>query len=543
MNRTLKTHRNPAWTALVSAAVLVLALAPAAGAADVAEVRASSRGLDFQPMVEHGALVLTVSGPDGFDHRAEFKAGESPAFSIFDQGGVLSDGSYNWELRVVPSETQKREAFEANQSAGRGRGGMEALVQSGSFAILGGAVVYGNETEPGAGRSGRGGPSLAEKVQVINQDLVVQGSICVGLDCTSGESFGFDTIRLKENNTRIKFEDTSVGTFPTTDWQLTANDSASGGQSRFSIEDITAVRVPFTVEAGSTTNSIYVDSTGRVGFRTSTPVLDLHVSTSNTPGLRLEQNSSGGFTAQTWDVAGNEANFFIRSATTGSQLPFRIRPGAPTSSIDIAANGDVGIGTAGPTEDLHVTGSDGGTKVLVSETNGTVATRQLLELESNGAPQFRMEDTQAGGQAWAFTVGLSAFSISNFAVAGTQFQVDNNGDIRAQGNIFSGGTQLAVPDYVFDPEYALMPIEDLQVFVETNKHLPNVPNAAAIKAGGLNHSEFQMRLLEKIEELTLYTLSLHQTVEELKADRDAKTEALTAVQVEQARLQGGGGLD
>ena len=62
--------------------------------------------------------------------------------------------------------------------------------------------------------------------------------------------------------------------------------------------------------------------------------------------MRLEQNNSGGFTAQTWDVAGNEANFFVRDVTGGSRLPFRIRPGAPTSSIDINASGNVGIGTA-----------------------------------------------------------------------------------------------------------------------------------------------------------------------------------------------------
>src|ERR1700682_283443 len=75
---------------------------------------------------------------------------------------------------------------------------------------------------------------------VIADDLIVQGSACVGLDCVNNESFGFDTLRLKENNTRIKFEDTSTSTgFPTHDWQLTANDSASGGAEKFSIADIT----------------------------------------------------------------------------------------------------------------------------------------------------------------------------------------------------------------------------------------------------------------------------------------------------------------
>jgi hypothetical protein len=191
--------------------------------------------------------------------------------------------------------------------------------------------------------------------QVIPDDLIVQGSLCVGFDCVNNENFGFDTIRMKENNTRIKFEDTSVGTFPSQDWQLTANDSASGGSNKFSIEGVSpSATVPFTIEAGSTTNSIYIDSTGRVGFRTSTPVLDIHIATSNTPAIRLEQNNSGGFTAQTWDIAGNEANFFVRDVTGGSTLPLRIRPGAPTSSIDISADGDVGIGDSSPDFKLDV---------------------------------------------------------------------------------------------------------------------------------------------------------------------------------------------
>jgi len=80
------------------------------------------------------------------------------------------------------------------------------------------------------------------------------------------------------------------------------------------------------------------------------------MNTSDTPAIRFEQNSSGGFTAQTWDIGANEANFFVRDTTGGSRLPFRIRPGAPTSSIDISANGNVGIGTASPTSRLTVNG-------------------------------------------------------------------------------------------------------------------------------------------------------------------------------------------
>ncbi|GAB3510483.1 tail fiber domain-containing protein [Emticicia fontis] len=193
--------------------------------------------------------------------------------------------------------------------------------------------------------------------QVIADDLIVQGSECVGLDCVNNENFSFTTIRLKENNTRIGFDDTSASSgFAANDWEIEANESASGGTNSFAINDVTGAKTPFKIIAGAPTSSLFVASTGRIGLRTNTPVLDLHINTNNTPAIRIEQNSSGGFSAQTWDMAGNEANFFIRDVTSGSKLPFRIRPGAPTSSIDIAASGQVGINTASPIATLHVEG-------------------------------------------------------------------------------------------------------------------------------------------------------------------------------------------
>jgi len=185
--------------------------------------------------------------------------------------------------------------------------------------------------------------------QVILDDLIIDGSACIGFDCVNGESFGFDTLRLKENNLRIKFQDTSSSaSFPSNDWQITANDSSNGGANKFSIDDIDGGRTPFTLEAGAPSHSLYVDDGGRLGLGTNTPVVDLHIKSGNTPTLRLEQDGSSGFTPQTWDVAGNEANFFIRDATNGSTLPFRIFPGAPSNALNIATDGDVGIGTTSP---------------------------------------------------------------------------------------------------------------------------------------------------------------------------------------------------
>jgi len=348
-----------------------------------AEPVSAGSSLSWSLGIEHGGTTLTVSRPDGIVVRKEFAAGETPTFESAGKGEILPDGNYTWELVIAPRTLHTRDEAASEKTAPGGT--PERRIVSGTFVVEAGAVRVPREVAE------RAPVASAELVatpedQVIPDDLIVQGSGCFGFDCVNNESFGFDTIRLKENNLRIKFEDTSTGAFPSNDWQLTANDSASGGANKFSIEDITGAKVPFTVTAGAATNSIFVDSTGRVGFRTATPVLDLHVNTSNTPAMRLEQNNSGGFTAQTWDIAGNEANFFIRDVTGGSRLPFRIRPGAPTSSIDISASGDVGVGLASPSEKLHVFENvDANTFAMVENPNTGLSAASVIRAKTDTA--------------------------------------------------------------------------------------------------------------------------------------------------------------
>lgn len=192
--------------------------------------------------------------------------------------------------------------------------------------------------------------------QVILDDLIVDGSACVGLDCVDGESFDSDTIRMKENNLRLHADDTSASaSFPATDWRLVFNDSENGGANKFAVEDATAATTPFTIEGSAPSNSLYVDDGGRLGLGTNAPVVDIHSKSGNTPTLRLEQDGSSGFTAQTWDLAGNEANFFVRDATNGSKLPFRIEPDSPGNSIFIKP-GQVELLKTEIDGDLTVTG-------------------------------------------------------------------------------------------------------------------------------------------------------------------------------------------
>ena len=428
----VRSTQSRVWMAAVLALVVGLAVAPAAQAAGpLASMSISPAGLAWQPAGSYEKMTLTISGPGGLTLRREFGAGVSPSFEPFAADGKpLPDGAYTYELSAAPQvDRETRRALANARRTGddsiveklraEGKLPSEPLVQSGVFKVAGGTLVPADMEE----RSGGNGPAQSKAKpkpvtaadQVIPDDLIVQGSECVGLDCVNNENFGFDTIRLKENNTRIHFDDTSTQAgFPANDWRLIANDSASGGSSKFSIEDSTGAKTPFTITAGAATNSIFVDSTGRLGLRTSTPVLDLHINTSNTPSIRLEQNNSGGFTAQTWDIAGNEANFFVRDVTSGSRLPFRIRPGAPTSSIDISADGEVGIGTASPTEELTVK-SDAA--------NGNVMIVQRSQVDSQTI--MRLFETTAGAGV------LSLFN----DVAGETFQLAGSG-----GHSFLSGT-------------------------------------------------------------------------------------------------------
>jgi hypothetical protein len=196
-------------------------------------------------------------------------------------------------------------------------------------------------------------------------DGVVQPSLCVGTGCSASESFGFDVIKLKENNTQLVFEDTSASPdFPSNDWRLVANESTTGGANQFSIQDAgvdgSQRNDAFIIEAGAPDNAMVLDDRAFLGLGRPTsaggPALHLHIQDGNTPAVRLQQDNSDGFTPQIFDIAANEANFFIRDVSNGSALPFRIVPGAPGNAIYVASSGNVGLGTAAPQARLHVEG-------------------------------------------------------------------------------------------------------------------------------------------------------------------------------------------
>ena len=150
--------------------------------------------------------------------------------------GAVDDGEYNYQLTAsTDDKVPVRTGLDDGRDGGPTTAMFKSASTSGHFHVKGGAIV---KFDPSAREHPASeirevimikhkafastrvialmlgatfiasGKAMAD--QVIPDDLIVQGSACVGLDCVNNESFGFDTIRLKENNTRIKFDDTST---------------------------------------------------------------------------------------------------------------------------------------------------------------------------------------------------------------------------------------------------------------------------------------------------------------------------------------------
>jgi hypothetical protein len=292
---------------------------------------------------------------------------------------------------------------------------------------------------------------IVPAMPLLAQDLITDGSHCVGIDCVPGEAFGFDTIRLKENNLRIKFDDTSnSGSFPSNDWQILVNDTSNGGLSRYSIQDVTSGRIPLTIEAGASNNALYIDNSGLMGLGTSNPVVEAHMVDGNTPTLRLEQDGSDGFTPQTWDIAGNEANFFIRDVSNGSALPLRIKPGAPDDALVIAANGFAGMGHESPDAPMHVLRTDAQQNFIQLESNaaGGAQDRAMMLLENNGGIRFEFANNSLGTQ-WRFQAATGSedeFQVTKVGTGKIEMAVDAAGNLEIGGTLNEGSDRNSKQD-------------------------------------------------------------------------------------------------
>lgn len=182
-------------------------------------------------------------------------------------------------------------------------------------------------------------------------------------------------------------------------------------------------------------------------------------------------------------------------------------------------NGNVGIGTNNPFSRLHVKdGPHTGTIALGDDAYPT------LLYSSASSEEFRIDNRSSfigyltfypNGQST--TLGAEAMRIcasGNIGIGTTDpknYRLAVNGKIRAQEIKVEASPW---PDYVFADSYSLPTLQETEKHIKEKGHLPGIPSAAEVKANGIDLGEMNVKLLQKIEELTLHFINEHKSSKE-----------------------------
>ncbi len=381
-------------TLSLALSISLLILSSSLSAAEPASLSGESSVLSWHVNVPFERATLSLRGPDGLFIAQEFSPAQTLRFALMTADGQpLPDGRYAYELDLLPVLSESaRSALEEVQSTGdagdRAHLRRSGLLPSGDLRMSGGFALIGGVLR-GSGLEEHEPNHPEPQDDVIADDVIVQGNLCVGgFGCTNGEVFGSDDLKLEDTRLGILFEDSSSASFPTHDWRILVND---GLDEFFAVEDVETTRIPFRITPGTKSDAFVIagdeaDSRNTaIGIGTATPARAIHVKTSDTPSLRLEQDGSGGFLTQTWDIRANESRFVIEDVNALT-VPFRIDTGAPEDSFFITGTGDVGIGLSQPEEKLHVDGGlivDGdfrvGSSAKIKRDLEPVVSAELLE--------------------------------------------------------------------------------------------------------------------------------------------------------------------
>jgi hypothetical protein len=367
--------------------------------------------------------------------------------------------------------------------------------------------------------------SDARADQVLSDDLIVHGSVCIGVVCGDGEGFVYESLRLREfvNRIRVVDQSTTGGALGHRNWIIDFNeDSGPGDFMSFADNgnDGELYRRIMVLRAGAPSSSLYVDPFGRVGFGTAAPAARLHVLTGITPALRLDQDASSGYSPQAWEVAANDQSFSIRDVT-GGEYPFQIEADTPSGAVRINATGRVVIGSF----------NSGGAPLDIRSTPATIGTgNAVLKLVNPAGPTAMQMQPFGSGFFWNFAASdNNTFNINRSGNSAVEMSLNGSGNLTISGTIKTAGPTCAAGcDAVFDADYDLPSIEDHAEAMWAKKHLPNV--GPTLPNEPVDLSERYGLMLNELETAHIY-------IEQVNARNGELTETVDQLTQRLARLE------
>jgi len=184
-----------------------------------------------------------------------------------------------------------------------------------------------------------------------------------------------------------------------------------------------------------------------------------------------------------------------------------------TTRMAISANGNIGIGTMTPAGKLDLVDNNQHLTFLLNQKLTGIwpasADANTMTIQSSGIHAGNLAFATGNGEVMRIT------SNSNVGI-GTQnpaYKLDVLGTIRAKEVLVNldGGA-----DFVFEKDYKLPTIEHVANYVQENKHLPDIPSANEMVKNGVSMGDMLVKLLQKVEELTLYVIELKKEIETMK---------------------------
>jgi len=182
-------------------------------------------------------------------------------------------------------------------------------------------------------------------------------------------------------------------------------------------------------------------------------------------------------------------------------------------------NGNIGVGTTSPNKTLHVSGA-WKNQIQFQQSSGTTNYAQLssgtawVGLFTGGTSERTMLRAYHDGSKVIFENGNVGIGTTD-----PQSKLAVNGQIRAtEVKVLA---DISVPDYVFESDYNLRSLKDTKDFIAVNKHLPEIPSASEIGENGINLGDMNMKLLKKIEELTLHLIDQNERIDKMQKELEA----------------------